>query len=119
MQRLKFTEQFLEHLPTTDSISVDQAITTWWVDPRPTGGLRLSWTGFTVLVDDLDIEYWVFNFEKQGIPPWIYLKLEHHLTAPYYLVDNKKATSLTVFSSRDSMMISLYGNVEKWIQSLS
>lgn len=119
MSRLNFTTQFLEHMPAVQQLSIDQAMTVWWHDPRHSGGLRLSWTGFADLVDHLDLEHWTFNFEKQGIPPWIYLKLDHYLTAPYYIVDNKKITCLTVFSSRDSMMINLYGNVEKWIASLA
>ena len=119
MSRLKFTTQFLEHMPAEQRLSVDQALVAWWYDPRVSGGLRLSWVGFTALINDLDLEHWTFNFERQGIPPWIYLKLDHHLTAPYYMVDNKKMTCLTVFSSRDSMMINLYGNVEKWIASLA
>lgn len=118
MSRLKFTTQFLEHMPAEQQLGIEQAMTTWWHDPRLNGGLRVSWTGFAALIDGLDLEHWTFNFERQGIPPWIYLKLDHHLTAPYYIVDNKKITCLTVFSSRDAMMINLYGNLEKWIDSL-
>ena len=118
MSRLKFTTQFLEHMPAGERLSIEEAMTTWWYDPRHSGGLRTSWVGFAALIDHLDLEHWTFNFDKQGIPPWIYLKLDHHLTAPYYIVDNKKMTCLTVFSSSDAMMINLYGNVEKWIISL-
>lgn len=119
MLRLNYTRQILEQLPLNGRLALDQALVTWWYDSRHTGGLRLSWVGFTVLVNDLDIEFWQFDFAKQGIPPWIYLRLDQHLTAPYYMVDNKKITSLMVFSSRDAMMINLYGTVEKWIASLA
>ena len=119
MSRLEYTQKFLSLLPLDTGPSIGEALVTWWQDTRSTGGLRLSWTGFAVLVNDLDIEFWQFDFAKQGIPPWIYLRLDHYLTAPYYMVDNKKMTSLMVFSSRDAMMINLYGTVEKWIASLS
>jgi len=119
MLRSKYTQQFLDQLPTDSRLSFDQALALWWYDVRSTGGLRLSWQGYVCLVNDLDIEHWQFDFEKQGISPWIYLQLDHHLTAPYYMVDNKKITSLAVFSSRDAMMINLYGTVEKWIASLA
>lgn len=119
MQRLEFTQQFLCQLPADAGLSTQEALIAWWQDPRPQGGLRLSWPGYAVLVNDLDLEHWIFNFEKQGIPPWIYLRLDRYLTAPYYIVDNKKITCLTVFSSQDAMMINLYGNVEKWIASLA
>jgi hypothetical protein len=119
MLRLEYTEKFLSLLPPDTDLSIDQALVSWWQDSRSTGGLRLSWTGYAVLVNDLDIEFWQFDFAKRGIPPWIYLRLDHYLTAPYYMVDNKKNTSLMVFSSRDAMMINLYGTVEKWIASLS
>ena len=119
MSRLEYTQQFLAHLPAAAEVSVARALVDWWQDPRPESGMRLSWAGYAVLVNDLDIEFWQFNFSKQGIPPWIYLRLDHSLTAPYYIVDNKKITSLMVFSSRDAMMINLYGDVEKWIASLA
>jgi hypothetical protein len=119
MLRLEYTNKFLSLLPIDTRPSIGEALVAWWQDSRPTGGLRLSWTGHAALTNDLDIEFWTFDFAKQGIPPWIYLKLDHHLTAPYYIVDNKKMTSLMVFSSSDAMMINLYGNVEKWIASLS
>jgi hypothetical protein len=118
MSRLNYTQQFLGQLSPDARLSLGEALVTWWQDSRSTGGLRLSWTGYAVLVNDLDIEFWQFDFAKQGIPPWIYLRLDHHLTAPYYMVDNKKLTSLMVFSSRDAMMINLYGTVEKWIAGL-
>lgn len=119
MLRLNYTQQFLDQLPPDGRPTLDQALASWWYDSRPTGGLRLNWTGYVVLVNDLDIEYWQFDFAKSGIPAWIYLRLDHYLTAPYYMVDNKKITSLMVFSSRDAMMINLYGTVEKWIASLA
>lgn len=118
MSRLDLTQTLLKHMPEQGRLTLDEAVAWWWHDARPTGGQRLSWAGYVDFVNHLDLEHWTFEFEKQGIPPWIYLKLDHALTAPYYLVDNKKVTSLTVFSSRDSMMINLYGRVEKWIASL-
>lgn len=118
MSRLELARTLLEHMPAEGRHTLDQAMQWWWHDIRSSGGLRLSWQGFADFSDHLDLEYWSFEFEKQGIPAWIYLKLDHVLTAPYYVVDNKKVTGLTVFSSRDAMMINLYGNLEKWIASL-
>jgi hypothetical protein len=119
MLRREYTQKFLSLLPPDTGLSIDQALASWWQDSRSTGGLRLSWTGYVMLVNDLDIEFWQFDFAKSGIPAWIYLRLDQYLTAPYYMVDNKKNTNLIVFSSRDAMMINLYGTVEKWIASLS
>ena len=118
MSRLELTRTLLEHMPEQGRMTLGEVLMSWWYDTRPTGGQRLSWAGYADFVNHLDIDHWSFDFEKQGIPAWIYLKLDRALTAPYYIVDNKKVTSLTVFSSRDSMMINLYGNVEKWIASL-
>ncbi len=118
MQRLELTRNLLEHMPAEGRLTLAEAVAVWWHDPRPTSGRRLSWTGFADFVNHLDLEHWSFEFKNKGLPPWIYLKLDHLMTAPYYIVDNKKITSLTVFSSSDAMMINLYGNVEKWIASL-
>lgn len=118
MVRSELTGALLKHMPSQAQLTVDTATAVWWQDSRPTGGHRLSWAGYADFVNCLDLEHWTFYFAKPGIPPWIYLRLDHVLVAPYYLADNKKITSLTVFSSRDAMMINLYGSLEKWIESL-
>lgn len=118
MSRLEITRALLEHMPPDGRLTLEEAVAWWWHDARSQGGHRLSWYGFADFINHLDLEHWTFEFKKQGIAPWIYLRLDHALTAPYYIVDNKKVTSLTVFSSKDAMMINLYGCVEKWIASL-
>jgi hypothetical protein len=48
----------------------------------------------------------------------MYLTLSRKLKAPFYIVDNKKHAKLVVFDSKSAVMINLYGNLIRWINSL-
>jgi hypothetical protein len=121
MERNEYTQLKWEQLPVAihETISLETAQLQWWHDSRPNGGWRLSWTGLVDFTDVLRIESWDFEFATKEIQPWMLLKLKKHLTAPYYITDNRKHTQLTVLDSKQAVMINLYGQVEKWIKSLA
>ncbi len=121
MQRLDYTRQMWEQLPVPirETISLNDVQNTWWHDARPDGGWRLSWSGFVDITDVLGVESWNFDFKPQGIQPWMLLKLKKHLSVPYYIVDNRKHTQLTLLDSKLAVMVNLYGELEKWIKSLN
>ena len=121
MQRFDYTRHMWEKLPTAirETVSLDSILNEWWHDPRPDGGWRLTWSGLVDLTDVLHIESWNFDFESREIQPWMFLKLKKHITVPYYVVQNRKHTRITVLDSQQAVMINLYGQVEKWIKSLA
>lgn len=101
-----------------EKVTLETALNEWWHDTRPDSNWRLSWSGFVDLADTLDIESWEFEFKKKDISPYMLLKLSRNMTTPYYIVDNRKQTKLYVLDSKVAVMISLYGNVESWIENL-
>lgn len=101
-----------------ESRTLEQLNAEWWHDARPNGGWRLSWSGYVDLVNVLEVEFWDFDFTNRDIAAWMYLRLKQHIVTPYYIVQNRKHTKLTVFDSKQAMMINLYGEVGRWIASL-
>lgn len=120
MKRDEYTQSMWEKLP--DAIKEAQTLAKtqdqWWHDSRLTGGWRLSWAGYTDLSEQLKLETWNFEFLTKDIASWMYLRLKHNITTPYYIVQNRKHTRLTVFDSKIAVVINLYGNIEKFLSNL-
>lgn len=120
MTRSEYTRYMWEQLPVPirETISLEQTAEQWWHDARDDGGWRLAWNGLVDLTDVLKVESWDFDFTSREIPSWAYLTLKKHVDTPYYLVQNRKHTRITLLDSKLAMMVGLYGDVEKWIASL-
>jgi len=119
MSRNEFVQQALEQLQSAPADSKQEIENTvdewWWIDIED--NWRLTWFGYASLTD-LKIESWEFNFDIKDIRPWMYLTLSRKLKAPFYIVDNKKHAKLVVFDSRSAVMINLYGNLIRWLETL-
>ena len=111
----EITKTLLELL--TDSTDVDQALTTWYMNIRPQGGLRLTAIGYTVL-KTLNLESWTVPLPegKRGLSKRLLLDLDHKLQWPYYIDVKKK--QLIMFSSREAMMATLYGDLKTFLKQL-
>ena len=59
--KIKLTETLVSQLSDEKRISVESARISWWYNVRPTGGLRLTHTGFQTLADDLDLEFYEYK----------------------------------------------------------
>jgi hypothetical protein len=118
MNKVDYTRELLKLLPEQDQIGLDTAIKEWWQDIRPTGGLRLSQTGFDIFTQ-LKIDKYVFDVPP-SLParPGQLITLTHKLTCPYH-VSYGKAPRLTLFGSKEATMFALYGDLEKWLKMLS
>ena len=121
MERSEYTRLMWQQLPVAiqEAQSLEETGHQWWHDTREDGGWRLTWAGYVDLADVLHQESWDFDFEKQALPAYFFLKLNYNLKSPYYIVNNRKNSKLVVFDSRAAVMINLYGQVEKWIANLS
>lgn len=119
MSRNKFVQQLLarsESLSADAQLDIEGAVDEWWwinIDDN----WRLTWYGYACLTD-LQLESWEFDFDIKDIRPWMYLTLSRKLKAPFYIVDNKKHAKLVVFDSQSAVMISLYGDLIRWIKSI-
>jgi len=119
MSRNEFVQHVLERLPSAPveiKSDIENVVDEWWwIDIED--NWRLTWFGYACLTN-LKIESWEFEFDIKDIRPWMYLTLSRKLKAPFYIVDNKKHAKLVVFDSRSAVMINLYGNLIRWLETL-
>jgi hypothetical protein len=119
MSRNEFVQQVLERLqsaPAEIKSDIERSVDQWWWI-NIEDNWRLTWYGYACLTD-LNEKSWEFDFDIKDIRPWMYLTLSRKLKAPFYIVDNKKHAKLVVFDSRSAVMINLYGNLIRWLETL-
>ena len=119
MSRNEFVQHVLEKLesaPAESKQDIERSVGEWWWI-NIEDNWRLTWYGYACLTD-LNEKSWEFDFDIKDIRPWMYLTLSRKLKAPFYIVDNKKHAKLVVFDSRSAVMINLYGNLIRWLETL-
>ena len=125
-RKLSITLGLLEKLPEQDREPWDQALVTWWANIRPEGGLRLTRHGYEILHDRLGLECWCLDlanentFYRARISKRTILDLDRKLEWPYYLDFNprKKTRRIVFFGSREAMMATMYGDLERWLATI-
>ena len=103
--------------------SIESAMKTWWVNIRRDGGMRLTDLGYEVMHDLLHLESWELDLrdqERQIFTKRLILDLDRKLEWPYYIQVNikRKVRRIVFFGSREAMMASLYGDLQRWLDSL-
>jgi len=96
---------------------------TWWANIRRTGGMRLTDLGYQMLHDVLKLESWELDLrdhERVVFTKRLILDLDHKLEWPYFIEVNmkKKRRRIVFFGSREAMMATMYGDIERWLASL-
>ncbi len=101
-----------------EDYDVDDALRSWYVNIRPTGGLRLTGIGYTVL-KTLELESWHVDLtmNKPMMSKKLLLELDHKLQWPYYIDVKKK--QLIFFSRREAMLATLYGDLQTFLKQYS
>ena len=101
------------HKPT-----LEEAVQTWWKNPNPDAGMRLTAEG-----------YFVFNLAeivnyRFAVPPGIHAKaatlltLDRRMTCPYYLTQGK-SPEIYIYGDSEATMFALYGDVEKFLRAIA
>lgn len=113
------TRELILLLPQEQRISEDSAYAAWWYNLRSTGGLRLTALGYMTFVDHLDLTQYEFKITD---PLEFNLKtiiaLDRRLALPYYIVFKKDIPqSVIFFGSKEAMLVNLYGNLQKFLDS--
>lgn len=109
-------EKLIQLLPESVSITADQALKTWFVNLRRDGGLRLTDQGYQAF-DMLEIERWSVPIEIKNINKRGLLNLDRKLAFPYYIDTKRK--NLVMFSSREAMLATLYGDLQRFLDNYS
>lgn len=122
-RKLEILSRLLEQVPTELRETPEQATITWWANIRPEGGLRLTDHGYTMMHDILDLESWeldLVDHKKQIFTKKLILSLDRKLEWPYYLDVNprKKKRRIVFFGSREAMMATMYGDLERWLANI-
>jgi hypothetical protein len=119
------TEAVLKELPEGKVIPIQSAMSSWWVNFRSDGGMRLTDVGLKAFNNakiqsytyDLDIDRIVdsgLSFSK------LLLQCDGKINCPYYigrLKDNKQPY-IRLFDDKIAMLVSLYGDFYDYLQSV-
>jgi len=118
LSKLDYTQQILKQLPEDDRPSEDYALSVWWQDIRPEGGLRLSPEG-CVIFKRVGIA--AYEFVVPPSTPAIastLLILNKKLTCPYYIITGKNS-KIVFYGSKEATMYSLYGDINRFIAAIN
>lgn len=126
-RKLEIIRRLRESIPEDQRESIDQAMVTWWANIRDEGGLRLTKHGYHMLHDVLGMESWEMDLSQETSGPFrarlnkrTILDLDRKLQWPYYLDSDsrKKRQRIIFFGSREAMMATMYGDLQKWLENL-
>jgi len=117
LNKLALTQELVNRC--ADAPGVEQAMRTWWMNIRDSGGLRLTYQGYQVFSTELELHSYEFELNPKLLTPKNMLAMDHHLTCPYYLVHKRKHNKIVMFGSREAMMAVLHGNMQQFINSLT
>jgi len=117
--KLQLTQKLVQQLPAEHAISVDQARAIWWYNIRTGGGMRLTAAGFKALSELLGLEFYAYKIpDELAFTQQTVLDLDRQLQNPYYIVTKKNfPIDLIFFSSKEAMLINLYGSLDKFLDN--
>ena len=113
----------MPRVPLEYQQSTDSAMKTWWANIRRDGGMRLTDLGYQILHDVLKLESWELDLrdnERVVFTKKLILDLDRKLEWPYYIEVNikKQRRRMVFFGSREAMMATMYGDIERWLASI-
>lgn len=118
LSKLDYTRQILKQLPANEQLPEEDALSLWWQDIRPDGGLRLSPEGCVVFkrlgIDSYEFEIPVNTPARANT----LLILSNKLTCPYYIAMGKKP-KLVLYGSKEATLYSLYGDINRFIAAIN
>lgn len=100
-------------------LDFDTAVSSWWYDSRPSGGLRLTDQGRDMFLNCLDLSAWYFDINASVLIPRNLLVMDRHLACPYHLSRHRHTYRLTLFGSQEAVMANLYGDITRFLESLA
>lgn len=118
LNKLELTKQVLSQLPQTVRPELDQALKSWWMNLRETGGLRLTDVG-VLAFNMLELEKHEYSLiDHMPIKANVLITLDQKLTCPYHITSGKKAV-LTMYGTKEAVMLRLYGDIDRYLTMLA
>jgi hypothetical protein len=123
-RRLEIVQRLLPQVPENQRQTPESAMQTWWANIRKDGGMRLTDQGYAMLHDVLGLESWELDLrdhDRVVFTKRLVLTLDRKLEWPYFIEVNikKKRRRIIFFGSREAMMATMYGDIERWLASLA
>lgn len=117
--KFKLTEHLVSELPSECATNLETAKNTWWFNLRPGGGLRLTDAGFKALSDQLKIDFYAYKIpDELMFTQATIIELDRKLQNPYYIVTKKNLPiDIIFFSSKEAMLVNLYGDLQKFLNN--
>ena len=118
LTKTDYTKKILDYLPDNLRMPDDEALRTFWQDPRPDSGYRLTHAGYQAL-KLLDLEHYSFDIPSATpANPNTLLVLNKKLTCPYFIGLGKNPC-IVFFGAKEATLYSLYGEVNRFVNSIS
>ena len=122
-RKLEIIQRLMPQVPMEHQQSTESAMKTWWANIRRDGGMRLTDLGYEIMHDVLKLESWELDLsdkERVIFTKRVILDLDRKLEWPYYIDVNvkRKRRRIVFFGSREAMMATIYGDLQKWLASL-
>ena len=117
LNKFTLTAELVHHYP--DAPTVEEAMRSWWQNIREDGGLRLTYEGFYVFENLLELSSYSFDLPEKLLTSKNLIALDRRMTCPYYMVNNRKLNKLVMFGSKEAMMAVLHGDMQRFIKSLT
>jgi len=111
----------LKHDSSYSTLNSEQVFLKWWMTGRSSKGLRLTDEGKSVF-EKAAIQHYDFTFENIKKPTTFIMSLNNKMTCPYYIgldiKNNKKYPYIRVYDNKVAMLITLYGEIQNYLDSL-
>lgn len=112
----QLTQLLINQLPEASRRPVDEIYPMWWQNLRSGGGMRLTDRGYDMFCTVLELEH--YRYSLTGLDIRDIINLDRKLQSPYYVEFRKRvAYSLVLFGSQEAVLINLYGDLKKFLQS--
>lgn len=118
LDKTDLTYQILALIQDSCNLKAETALSQWWTDFRPTGGMRLTDAGYKIFSSMLELESWRFEVGTDILRPRNLILLDRKMQFPYYLQRARRQYWLHMFGDKEAMMATLYGDIEQWLKSL-
>ena len=119
------TEAVIKELPEGKIIPVQTAMSSWWVNFRNDGGMRLTEVGLKAF-NNANIQSYTYELDIGRIMESgmsfsnLLLQCNNKINCPYYIgrLKENKQPYVRVFDDKTAMLISLYGDFYDYLQSV-
>ena len=118
-QKKQLTRDLVKQLDPDLGVTEKVAMRTWWHNTRPTGGMRLTSTGYAVFGKDLELAQYSFDLDDPYVLNGaMILEMDQKLQMPYYIWAKRSGTwKIILFGSSEALVATLYGDFKRWLDN--